>query len=105
MNKAEIEKLCDLAWQEKFLELTGHKIGDEVKCNFTTYYGNAKQSYMSSTEGIGIITKTDKGIFIKSKETYPTAHSEKYRSLSRTYYWVYRDEYVMSKLSSMIIDN
>ena len=105
MTKDEIKKLCDLAWQEKFLELTGHKIGDEVKCRFDAHHGNAKQSYSYLVDGVGTIVKTDKGIFVKSNTTYPTAHSEKRRPYDRNSYWVYRDEYVLSRLDLMILDN
>ena len=45
MTDREIEHLCDLTWQEKYLELKGLKIGDEVICSFSNHHGDAKQFY------------------------------------------------------------
>ena len=44
MIDKETERLCDLAWQEKYLELKGLKIGDEVICSFSNHHSDAKQS-------------------------------------------------------------
>ena len=60
MTDKEIEHLCDLAWQEKYLELKGLKIGDEVICSFSNHYGNAKQSYSYMVKGKGVIVETEK---------------------------------------------
>lgn len=98
MTKKEIELQCDIAWQEKYLELTGHKIGDEVVCSFTAHHGNAKQSYSYSVEGKGVIVMTEKGIFVRSNEEYPVAHSEKRRPFDRNSYWVYNREIVYSSV-------
>ena len=70
MTDNEIEHLCDLAWQEKYLELKGLKIGDEVICSFSNHHGNAKQSYSSMVKGKGVIVETEKGIKVKSLEKY-----------------------------------
>ena len=99
MTRAEIELQCDIAWAQKYLELTGHKIGDEVTCSFRYSMGNSKQSYMSSVEGKGVIVMTEKGIFVKSNEMYKTAHSEKRHWYDRNSIWVYRDEYVYSRVN------
>jgi len=93
MTKKEIEIQCDIAWAEKYLELTGHKIGDEVTCNFSYNIGNAKQSYLSTTQGNGVIVKTDKGIFVKSNNKVMKAHSEKRHWYDRNSIWVYTEEY------------
>ena len=68
MTDSEIEHLCDLAWQEKYLELKGLKIGDEVICSFSNHYGNAKQSYSYMVKGKGVIVETEKGIKVREKE-------------------------------------
>lgn len=107
MTKKEIELQCEIAYQKKFLELTGLKIGDKVRCRFTTHHGDSKHSYMSSVEGDGEIVETDKGIFIRSFEKYPKAHEEKrypYRLNSPTY-WAYSNEEQLSKLDYIILEN
>ena len=68
MTDREIEHLCDLAWQEKYLELKGLKIGDEVICSFSNHYGNAKQSYSYMVKVKGVIVETEKGIKVREKE-------------------------------------
>ena len=103
MNKAEIELQCDIAWAEKYLELTGHKVGDEVTCRFSSYTGNIDHSYMGTKIGKGIIVRTEKGIFVRSNEQVKKAHEEKVR-WRRTTIWVYRDEYDYAKVSSIIED-
>ena len=92
MTKKEIEVQCDIAWAEKYLELTGHKIGDEVTCRFTFCFGDSNHSYMNSVDGKGIIVRTDKGIFVKSNDLVKKAHEEHVRGRKSTI-WVYRDEY------------
>ena len=105
MTKDEIKLQCDIAWQEKYLELTGHKIGDEVMCNFSAHHGNAKQSYSYLVKGKGTIVRTDKGIFVKSHEEYPVSHSKKRRPFDRNYYWDYQNEIVYAKVDSIIEEN
>ena len=92
MSKKEIELQCDIAWAEKYLELTGHKIGDEVTCSFTSCTGNCKNSYMFSVNGKGTIVRTEKGIFVKSNDKVKKAHEEHVRGRNSTI-WVYREEY------------
>lgn len=98
MTDSEIEHLCDLAWQEKYLELKGLKIGDEVICSFSNHHGNAKQSYSSMVKGKGVIVETEKGIKVKSLEKYTLSRLEKRRPYDRNSYWVYYEDYVYSDL-------
>ena len=70
MTDSEIEHLCDLAWQEKYLELKGLKIGDEVICSFSNHHGNAKQSYSSMVKGKVVIVENKKSIKVNSIEKY-----------------------------------
>ena len=92
MSKKEIELQCDIAWAEKYLELTGHKIGDEVTCMFSTYTGNRDHAYMVSVIGKGAIVRTEKGIFVKSNDKVIKAHEEHIRGRNSTI-WVYCEEY------------
>lgn len=92
MSKKEIELQCDLAWADKYLELTGHKIGDEVTCSFTSYSGNRDHAYAFSVTGKGTIVRTDYGIFVKSNDKVTKAHEEHVRGRKSTI-WVYSDGY------------
>ena len=98
MTDREIEHLCDLAWQEKYLELKGLKIGDEVICSFSKRYGDAKHSYSYSVDGKGVIVETENGIKVKSLEKYTLSRTEKRRPYDRNSYWVYYEDYVYSDL-------
>lgn len=83
MIDKETERLCDLAWQEKYLELKGLKIGDEVICSFSYHHGNAKQSYSSTVEEKCVIVETENGIKVKSLEKYTVSRSETRRPYDR----------------------
>ena len=98
MTDNEIEHLCDLAWQEKYLELKGLKIGDEVICSFSNHHGNAKQSYSYMVKGKGVIVETEEGIKVKSLEKYTALRSEKRRLSDRNSIWVYYEDYAYSDL-------
>ena len=98
MTKKEIELQCDIAWAEKYLELTGHKIGDEVTCSFTSCTGNRDHAYMFSVTGKGIIVRTEKGIFVKSNDKVKKAHEEHVRGRKSTI-WVYHEEYDYAKVN------
>lgn len=98
MSKKEIELQCDIAWAEKYLELTGHNIGDEVTCGFTSYNGNRDKAYSFSVIGKGTIVRTEKGIFVKSNDKVKKAHEEHVRGRKPTI-WVYRDEYDYAKVN------
>ena len=98
MSKKEIELQCDIAWAEKYLELTGHKIGDEVTCSFSTYTGNRNHTYMGSVIGKGTIVRTEKGIFVKSNDKVKKAHEEHVRGRKSTI-WVYREEYDYARVN------
>jgi len=99
MTRNEIELACDLAWQKKFIELIGHKIGDEVECTFFPNSGNSKSSYVCSVIDKGIIVETDKGIFVKSNKQYDKSYEvRRYpnSSTSLSTYWAYRKENLLS---------
>ena len=98
MTDREIEHLCDLAWQEKYLELKGLKIGDEVICSFNNHHGNAKQSYSYMVNGKGVIVETEDGIKVKSLEKYTTSRSKKRKLSDRNPIWVYYEDYAYSDL-------
>ena len=98
MSKKEIELQCDIAWAEKYLELTGHKIGDEVTCSFTSCGGNRDHAYMFSVDGKGTIVRTEKGIFVKSNDKVKKAHEEHVRGRNSTI-WVYSEEYDYAKVN------
>ena len=98
MTDREIEHLCDLAWQEKYLELKGLKIGDEVICSFSNHHGNAKQSYSYMVNGKGVIVETEEGIKVKSLEKYTISRSKKRKLSDRNPIWVYCEDYAYSDL-------
>ena len=98
MSKKEIELQCDIAWAEKYLELTGHKIGDEVTCSFSTYTRNREDAYIISVIRKGTIVRTEKGIFVKSNDKVKKAHEEHVRGRKSTI-WVYREEYDYAKVN------
>ena len=102
MTKKEIELQCDIAWAEKYLELTGHKIGDEVTCSFTFYMGNSKNTYMGSKEAKGVIVMTEKGIRVKSNDKMRQAREEKRRWNDRNTIWVYYDDYSFSSVKYIV---
>ena len=101
MTLKEIKAACDIAWQEKFLELAGLKIGDEVTCMFFPNKGTGKESYTTSIEGKGIIVRTDKGIFVQSIEQYTKSRETKVypnRPYNTKTYWKYTKENLYSNL-------
>ena len=101
MTLKEIKAACDIAWQEKFLELAGLKIGDEVTCMFFPNSGDSKHSYTSSVEGKGIITRTEKGIMVQSIEQYTKSHETMVypdRPYNTKTYWKYTKENLYSNL-------
>lgn len=98
MIDKETEHLCDLAWQEKYLELKGLKIGDEVICSFSNHHGDAKHSYSYAVDGKGVIVETENGIKVKSLEKYTVSRSEKRRPYDIKSYWVYYEDYEYSDL-------
>ena len=107
MTKKEILLQCELAYQEKFLELNNLKIGDEVECSFFPNLGTAKQSYTTCVIGKGIIVKTDDGIFVKSNDKYKKSSTKKMypnRPLNTKTYWAYEDTYLLSKLEFIKIN-
>lgn len=71
MTKDEIIRECNLAFQKRFLELTGHKEGDKVDVLFLSWYGTAKESSNTYMRGTGTIVLTDDGYRIRSDNEYP----------------------------------
>lgn len=51
MTRDEIIRECGLAYQRRFLELTGHKEGDKVDVLFLSYYGTSKEYNSSYVRG------------------------------------------------------
>lgn len=106
MEVNEIKRLCDIAWQEKCLELTGHKIGDEVFCLFHPDFGTAKECRGYCKKGKGVIVRMDDGsIRIKSNDKYNRGKSiRKYPGSPVRFqrYWKYEMEYEYADLSSML---
>ena len=101
MTLKEIQAACDIAWQEKFLELVGLKIGDEVTCTFFPNSGDSKRSYTNSVEGKGIITRTDKGIMVRSVAQYTKSRETRVypdRPNNTKTYWKYTQENLYSDL-------
>lgn len=97
---------CDIAWQEKFLELTGYNIGDEVFCLFHPDFGTAKECNGTCKKGKGTIVRMEDGqIKIKSNEKYQQGKSvRKYPGSPVRFqtYWKYELDYEYADLKSML---
>lgn len=105
MNK-DILFQCEKAYQEKMLELLSLKVGDCVDCYFSCHTGNSKRSYSTNIVGKGVIVKTEKGIFVKSINKYPQSHEKRrYPMRPSPTYWHFENEYVLSKLDNIIVNN
>ncbi len=106
METKEIELACNIAWQEKCLELTGYNVGDEVFCLFHPDFGTAKNSYGTCVKGKGTIVRMDDGtIKIKSNEKYRKSKSvRKYPDSPVRFqtYWKYEEDYEYADLKSML---
>jgi len=106
MTQKEIELACDIAWQEKFLEVTGYKIGDEVFCLFHPNFGSAKQCNLICTKGKGTIVRMEDGqIKIKSDKKYVHGRSvRKYPDspVRVQTYWEYEEDFEYAGLKSML---
>lgn len=106
MTKKEIELQCELAYQQKFLELIGKKIGDRVKCVFFTNSGDSKHSYTSPINGDGTIIKDEKGYAVLSDKEYSTSKEVRNKPGSpsdfRTH-WEYSMAKCRSRLSNIIL--
>jgi len=75
--KEEIELEAKLLYHKKFLEHTGLKIGDVVKCYFSISTGDQSKSYTSSTITDGIIKQYDNGLlYVESIDKLSKSHSE-----------------------------
>ncbi len=106
MEEKDIILRCDIAWQEKFLELTGHKIGDDVYCLFHPDYGTAKECRGTCKKGKGTIVRMDDGsIKIKSNDKYLHGRSvRKYPDSPVRFqtYWKYEEDFEYADLKSML---
>ena len=106
MTEKDIMLACDIAWQEKCLELTGRKVGDEVFCLFHPDFGTAKQCNGTCTKGKGIIVRMDDGqIKIKSNRKYMHGRSVRMYPGSPVRfqtYWKYEEEFEYADLKSML---
>lgn len=106
MTKKDIMLACDIARQEKFLELTGYDIGDEVYCLFHPDFGTSKQCNGTCKKGKGVIVRMDDGqIKIKSNEKYLHGKSvRKYPGSPVRFqtYWKYELDYEYADLESML---
>ena len=106
MEQKDIMLACDIAWQEKFLELTGYNIGDEVYCLFHPDFGTSKQCNGTCKKGKGVIVRTDDGqIKIKSNEKYQQGKSvRRYPGSPVRFqtYWKYELDYEYADLKSML---
>lgn len=106
MNEKEIILACNIAWQEKCLELLGHKVGDEVFCLFHPDFGTAKQCNGTCTKGKGTIVRMEDGqIKIKSNRKYMHGSSvRKYPGSPVRFdtYWKYEEDFEYADLKSML---
>lgn len=108
MTKKEIEFKCELAYQEKFLELTGKKVGDRVKCSFTYHHGDSKRSYMSSIEGYGTIVCDEKGYAVLSDEEYTTSkevRNKPWNVSDFSCHWEYGRAKCRTKLNFILLED
>lgn len=106
MTKKEIELQCELAYQQKFLELIGKKVGDKVKCVFFYNSGDSKHSYTSSIEGDGIIIKDEKGYAVLSDMEYRVSKSVRNKPWSPSDFsthWVFSMAKCRSELNYIIL--
>lgn len=107
MTNKEIELKCELAYQEKFLDLIGKNVGDRVKCTFFIHTGNRKNSYMSSRDGYGTIIRDENGYAVLSDEEYSTSKEVRNKPWSVSDFsshWEYGMAKCRSKLNYIILD-
>ena len=101
MITKEIEFQCQLAYDAKWLELIGKKVGDKVKCSFSVSKGDRKHSYTSSIDGEGTIILDEKGYGVLSDKEYQYSEevpdNPKIRSYLRTH-WEYKTKRIRSSI-------
>ena len=104
LTREQVRQLCELAYWEKWLELTGHNIGDVVRCAFRHDMGDAVHSYTTFTIGRGVIVKTEDGIFVESVQKYRISHEVRKFSKSKidySVYWKYKYEHILARLDEI----
>lgn len=106
MTREEIKKQAEIAYQKRFLELTGYKIGDVVEALFPHYWGGGKNVHYDFKRGKGTIIMNENGeIHIKSLDKY--GKSEEVSdcpdgSLRRSHWHVFED-FVIAKIDNIIL--
>lgn len=103
--KKEITFECQKAWDEKFLELTGLKVGDKVSCNFSFQTGNRSSSYTSVEISTGTIILDEKGYGVLSDKKY--SQSKEVRDMpnhpmNHKTHWVFETTQVREPLSYIV---
>lgn len=107
MTREEIEQKAKIAYQQRFLELTGYKVGDVVEARFTHYWGGGKNVHYDWKRGKGTIIRLENGeIRIKSLDKY--GKSEEVSdcpdgSLRRSHWHVFND-IVIEKIDNIILN-
>ena len=100
--KEEIDLQAKLSYHKKFLEYTGLKIGDIVKCYFSISTGNSNQSYTGSTITDGILKQYENGLlYVESIEKLSKSYSTSNGRSGRNYrsWWVYEMKNVKTEIS------
>lgn len=104
LTRERVRQLCELAYWEKWLELTGHKVGDEVKCAFRHDMGDMLHSYTTVTIGKGVIVRRDEGLFVESVQKYRKSHEVRVNPKSKVDYsvqWKYRYEHILARIDEI----
>lgn len=104
--KYEIEQESEIAFGQRFLELTGLKIGDTVQASFHCSYGDRKQSYISSKDCSGIIKQYENGsLYVESvdklQQSYNRCNNRSGRD--RRSWWMYELEFTKAKLTDIFL--
>lgn len=101
-NKIELD--AKVKYHKLFLEKTGLKIGDIVKCNFSVHSGDSKHSYMSNCLTEGIIKCNEEGLlYVESIKELKDSYNKSNGRTGRAYksWWEYRQVKMKSEISSI----
>jgi len=101
-NKIELD--AKVEYHRLFLEKTGLKIGDIVKCNFTTHHGDSKHSYMSSCICDGVLKSYENGVlYVESLKDLTDSYNTSNNRSGRNYrsWWCYRQIKMKAEISSI----
>lgn len=104
MTTKEIEFQCQLAYDAKWLELIGKKVGDKVKCSFSVSKGDRKHSYTSSIDGEGTIILDEKGYGVLSDNEYQYSEEVRDYPMSQSNYrthWEYETKRLRSSIKNI----